>query len=37
MIAGSVVMVKPLLEKTGFLWASFVRLLAGVAGLMVLQ
>jgi drug/metabolite transporter (DMT)-like permease len=36
MIAGSVVMVKPLLEKTGFLWASFVRLLAGVAGLMAL-
>jgi drug/metabolite transporter (DMT)-like permease len=35
LIAGSVVMVKPLLEETSFLWASFVRLLAGVAGLVV--
>ncbi len=36
LIAGSVVMVKPLLEQTHVLWASFVRLLAGVAGLFVL-
>ncbi len=36
LIAASVVMVKPLLEKTGFLWASFVRLLAGVAGLIAI-
>jgi len=36
LIAGSVVMVKPLLEETSVLWASFVRLLAGVAGLFVI-
>lgn len=36
LIAGSVVMVKPLLEQTSVLWASFVRLLAGVAGLIVI-
>lgn len=36
LIAGSVVMVKPLLDQTHVLWASFVRLLAGVAGLLVL-
>ncbi len=36
LIAGSVVMVKPLLDQTHVLWASFVRLLAGVAGLIVL-
>ena len=36
LIAGSVVMVKPLLEETGFLWASFVRLLAGIAGLIAM-
>jgi drug/metabolite transporter (DMT)-like permease len=36
LIAGSVVMVKPLLEETSVLWASFVRLLAGVAGLIVI-
>ena len=36
LIAGSVVMVKPLLELTSVLWASFVRLLAGVAGLIVI-
>ena len=36
LIAGSVVMVKPLLEETSVLWASFARLLAGVAGLIVI-
>jgi drug/metabolite transporter (DMT)-like permease len=36
LIAGSVVMVKPLLAQTHVLWASFVRLLAGVVGLLVL-
>lgn len=36
LIAGSVVMVKPLLEQTSVLWASFVRLLAGVVGLIVM-
>ena len=36
LIAGSVVMVKPLLEETSVLWASFVRLLAGVTGLVVI-
>jgi drug/metabolite transporter (DMT)-like permease len=36
LIAGSVVMVKPLLQQTHVLWASFVRLLAGVAGLVVI-
>ncbi|MEE4111327.1 MAG: DMT family transporter [Desulfobacteraceae bacterium] len=36
MIAGSVVMVKPQLEETSVLWASFVRLLAGVVGLIVI-
>jgi drug/metabolite transporter (DMT)-like permease len=36
MIAGSVIMVKPLLEETSVLWASFVRILAGVAGLIVM-
>lgn len=37
LVAGSVVMVKPLLENTSVLWASFVRLLAGVAGLMTIS
>ena len=36
LMAGSIVMVKPLLENTSVLWASFVRLLAGVAGLLVI-
>ena len=36
LIAGSVVMVKPLLVETSVLWASFVRLLAGVAGLIII-
>ena len=36
LIAGSVVMVKPLLDQTHVLWASFVRLLAGVAGLIII-
>jgi drug/metabolite transporter (DMT)-like permease len=36
LIAGSVVMVKPLLEETSVLWASFARLLSGVAGLIVI-
>lgn len=36
LIAGSIIMIKPLLEQTSVLWASFVRLLAGVVGLVVL-
>ena len=36
LIAGSVVMVKPLLGQTSVLWASFVRLLAGVVGMIVI-
>lgn len=36
LLAGSIIMVKPLLETTSVLWASYVRLLAGVAGLFVL-
>jgi drug/metabolite transporter (DMT)-like permease len=36
LIAGSIVMVKPLLDETHVLWASFARLLAGVAGLLVI-
>lgn len=36
LLAGSIVMIKPLLEHTSILWASFVRLLAGVAGLLVI-
>ncbi len=36
LMAGSIVMVKPLLATTSVLWASFVRLLAGVAGLLVM-
>ena len=36
LLASSVIMVKPLLEQTSVLWASFVRLLAGVGGLLVL-
>ena len=36
LLAGSIIMVKPLLETTSVLWASYVRLLAGVAGLLVL-
>jgi drug/metabolite transporter (DMT)-like permease len=36
LIAASVVMIKPLLEQTSVLWASFVRLLAGVAGLIAI-
>jgi drug/metabolite transporter (DMT)-like permease len=37
LLAGSIIMVKPLLEQTSVLWASFVRLLAGVTGLLVLS
>jgi drug/metabolite transporter (DMT)-like permease len=37
LLSGSIIMVKPLLEQTTVLWASFVRLLAGVAGLLVLS
>lgn len=37
LLAGSIIMVKPLLEQTSVLWASFVRLLAGVAGLLVMS
>jgi drug/metabolite transporter (DMT)-like permease len=36
LIAGSVVIVKPLLQQTHVLWASFVRLLAGVVGLLAI-
>lgn len=36
LLAGSIIMVKPLLAHTSVLWASFVRLLAGVAGLLVM-
>ena len=36
LIAVSVIIVKPLLEHASVLWASFVRLLAGVAGLLVM-
>jgi drug/metabolite transporter (DMT)-like permease len=36
LLAGSIVMIKPLLERTDILWASFVRLVAGVAGLLVI-
>ncbi|BBO70700.1 hypothetical protein DSCA_46300 [Desulfosarcina alkanivorans] len=36
LIAASIVMVKPLLEQTHVLWASFARLLAGVAGLLII-
>jgi drug/metabolite transporter (DMT)-like permease len=36
LIAGSIVMVKPLLDQTHVLWVSYVRLLAGVAGLFVI-
>lgn len=36
LMAGSIVMVKPLLATTSVLWASFVRLLAGVVGLLVI-
>jgi len=36
LMAGSIVLVKPLLENTSVLWASFVRLLAGVAGLLII-
>jgi drug/metabolite transporter (DMT)-like permease len=36
LIAGSIVMVKPLLERTHVLWASYARLLAGVAGLLII-
>ncbi|HSO20173.1 MAG TPA: DMT family transporter [Desulfosarcina sp.] len=35
MLAVSIIMVKPLLAQTGVLWASFVRLLAGVGGLLL--
>lgn len=36
LLAVSIVIVKPLLERTNVLWASFVRLLAGVAGLLII-
>ena len=36
MLAGSIIMIKPLLAETSILWASFVRLLAGVGGLLVM-
>ena len=37
LMAGSIVLIKPLLAHTGVLWASFARLLAGVSGLLVLS
>ncbi|MGA6927053.1 MAG: DMT family transporter [Desulfosarcina sp.] len=37
LLSGSIIMVKPLLERTSVLWASFVRLLAGVTGLMIMS
>jgi drug/metabolite transporter (DMT)-like permease len=36
LMAGSIVMVKPLLATTSVLWASFARGLAGVAGLLIM-
>ncbi|PIE67369.1 MAG: EamA family transporter [Deltaproteobacteria bacterium] len=36
LMAASIIIVKPLLEHTSVLWASFVRLLAGVAGLLAM-
>jgi len=36
LLAGSIVMIKPLLARSDILWASFVRLLAGVAGLLII-
>ncbi len=36
LLASSIIMVKPLLEQTSVLWASFVRLMAGVTGLIVI-
>ncbi len=36
MLAGSIIMIKPLLAQASVLWASFVRLLAGVGGLMIM-
>ena len=36
LMAGSIVMVKPLLVHTNILWASVVRLMAGVAGLLII-
>ena len=37
LLAGSIIMVKPLLTQTSVLWASFIRLLAGVTGLVVVS
>ncbi len=37
LLAGSIVMIKPLLIKTDILWASFARMLAGVAGLLIIS
>jgi hypothetical protein len=36
LLAGSIVMIKPLLARSDILWASVVRLLAGVAGLLII-
>jgi drug/metabolite transporter (DMT)-like permease len=36
LMAASIILIKPLLETTGVLWASFVRLAAGVSGLFVM-
>lgn len=36
LMAGSIVMIKPLLMHTNILWASLVRLLAGVTGLLII-
>ncbi len=37
MVAASIVMVKTLLNETHVLWASFIRIVAGVAGLVVIS
>jgi drug/metabolite transporter (DMT)-like permease len=37
LLAGSIIMVKPLLTQTSVLWASFIRLLAGVTGLVAVS
>lgn len=36
LLAGSIVMIKPLLAQSNILWVSFARLLAGVGGLLVI-
>ena len=36
-LSGSIIMIKPILGRHGVLWTSFVRILAGVSGLMLLS